>query len=897
MDTRAHEVMQDAPAQPSTREESHYQTEPAAQSAQPAASHDKIPQPPALQNRAPQRQVSQTHSASPDATPSAATPGTPGSDAPPATATPAGAALSRPILIAVPFYKNEHLVEPLIASLIACAAELRALNARAVFYNDSPGHAPLAAELARMLPLARAQFSCRVEANGENLGFVRTMNRAVGEAVAGRMDLLLLNSDTIVEPGALREMAAALAIDHMIGFVNPRSNNATITTLPIPPRAGQGASGQGGPGQGASGQGASGQRGAGQNALGQSGVKPGAWNQRVAEQGAWRQAARALAGRLPPISYIPTAVGFCLLVRWNILAEFGGFDEIYGQGYNEENDLVMRAGRCGYRAVMANHAFVWHEGEESFATSSVDRSVWEPTNRAILDARYPEYGGYTAAYYHSPEATAELLLAQLVPDAEGCLDIGLDFSSFRAAYNGTFQAGRQLLQAAAVWGPQYRLHVICSREVYDFHGYAQFGVPHSDTHSGRRFAAIFRVGQPYDWNVIQRLAVMAPVIGIWMLDTISLDCPQLTSARLFNIWQFAMDHADVIAAQSEQTRAQLAARLHLPAHAIVVVAPHSRDLADYRLPVAPPAQAQIQAQAHAQIQAAAEPGSSAGTILVIGNHFHHKYLSQTANALAAGLPSSRIVAMGLGRAPNGRATPDPAQPPPLAHAPNLAPLPVGDLSDAQIGACYAACDWVVFPSHAEGFGFPVLNALAASRPVFLRRLPVFVELWEALGRTANIHFYDSTPDLVAALASPPAWVAEPALADAPDPLRDGSPDVAPSPSPPGPAPHGSEPRLAQSNGPEPGAREIRNAMQAAMEAADHGRVVRRIRAMQLASDLSDSGRPTRHSTQVAEVAHFVAHGVERVARRALSVRPIYHGARLMFRTARLGWRAVRRPRG
>ena len=704
----------------------------------------------------------------------------------------------RPLLIAVPFYKNEHLVQPLIGALIACAQELRALGARAVFYIDSPGHAALAAELDRLAPQAAAHFPCRIETNAENLGFVRTMNRAVAEAVACRMDLLLLNSDTVIEPGALSAMAAALQIDHMIGFVNPRSNNATITTLPVPPRS---------------------------------------------DHASWRQAARALAAHLPPVSYIPTAVGFCLLVRWSILAEFGGFDEIYGQGYNEENDLVMRAGRCGYRAVMANRAFVWHEGEESFATAAIDRSVWEPVNRAILDARYPEYGAYTASYYHSPEAAAETLLAQLVPDESGCVDVALDFSSFRAAHNGTYQAGRQLLQAAEVWGPGIRLHVICSREVYDFHNYAALGVPHSDTHSARRFAAIFRVGQPYDWNVIQRLCVSAPVIGLYMLDTISIDCPQLTSARLFNIWQFALDHADVIAAQSQQTRAQLSARFHLPDRAIIIVAPHSRDLADYRLAAGPPGAQQDQA----------------GTLLVIGNHFHHKYVSQTANALAAGLPSRQVVALGLGR--SGGAVADPGLPPALAGLPNLTAIPAGDLPEAEIGAQYAACDAVVFPSHAEGFGFPVLNALAARRPVFLRRLPVFIELWEALGRSANIHFYDATPDLLGALAQPPAWIDEPAL--------------------------------RQAAGAELGARQICQAIQAAMAVADHGRILARIRAMQLASDLSDSGGKAAHATQVAEVAQFVAQGVERVARRALSVAPIYHGARLMFRAARSGWRAVR----
>jgi GT2 family glycosyltransferase/glycosyltransferase involved in cell wall biosynthesis len=710
---------------------------------------------------------------------------------------------ARPLLIAIPFYKNEHLVQPVIGSLIACAAELQVIGAEAVFYVDSPGHAPLDAALDQILPEAAMALPCRIERNAHNLGFVRTMNKAVAEATERGMDLLLLNSDTVIEPGALAEMVSVLAIDHMIGFVNPRSNNATITTLPVraPPHCGR---------------------------------------------ARLLQAAAALQARLPRISYIPTAVGFCLLVRWNILAEFGGFDEIYGQGYNEENDLVMRASRCGYRAVMANRAFVWHEGEESFAIAEVDRSVWEPANRAILDARYPEYGGYTAAYYHAPETTAETLLAALTPDEHGRLDLAFDFSSFRAAHNGTFQAGLQLLRASRVWAERYRVHVICTREVYAFHDYEALGVPRCDPHEGRRFAAIFRVGQPYDWNVIQRLAVTAPVIGLYMLDTISIDCPQLTSARLYNIWQFALDHADLIATQSRQTEAQFAARFAIPPHAVQVVALHSLDVQDYALPGTDSGQ---------------QAGPGAG-ILVIGNHFHHKYLSHTANALAAAFPAREIVAMGLGRA-NGR-TPDPMAPPPLAALPNLTPLPVGDLSDAEIGACYAACALVVFPSHAEGFGFPVLNALAARRPVFLRRLPVFQELWDSLGRTPNIHFYDATRDLLRALANPPAWVDAPCDAGA---CKDGA---------------------------ERCARQIRDGLDAAIARADYGRVVRRIRAMQLASDLSDTGRPPIvHGTQAAEVAQFLALRVERVARRALALGPLYQASRLMFRTARYGWRAVR----
>ena len=698
------------------------------------------------------------------------------------------------ILIAIPFYKNEHLVELVVGSLINCASDLAAIGAQVVLYDDSPFYKPLRAALEAILPAAQAAFPCRLVLNPENLGFVRTMNLAVADAVAHRAHLLLLNSDTEVEPGALPEMARVLALDHMIGFVNPRSDNATIATLPL-------------------------------RAV-------------PADRPAALAAFRAMAAKLPPVSYIPTAVGFCMLINWRVLAEFGGFDTAYGKGYNEENDLVMRASRCGFRAVMANHAFVWHEGEESFSVATVDRSKLEPANRALLDARYPEYGGHTLNYYFSPENVAEQLLAATLPDARGKLDIAFDFSSFRCAHNGTFMAGWQLLEAATkVWDRTYKLHVLCGADVYEFHEYEKLGVPRADPHGGKRFAAVFRVGQTYDWNVLERLVVSGAVIGVYMLDTISIDCPQLASPFLYNMWQFTLDHVDLIATQSHQTQAQFAARFELPDDTRKVVSLHSLDIADYKLPVAETAQAK-----------------SRDRILVLGNHFHHKYVSRTANALAAAFPQRDIVALGL-EIPKTPEPPDSMAVVPLAIAPNLTGVAVGKLSDAEMGAQFASCDVVVFPSHAEGFGFPVLNALAAERPVLLRRLPVFEELSNELGQPPNIHFYDSTAELLTLLADMPRWAPW-------------------TPPPPG-------------NGSERSALEIKAALEAALEDVNYQRIVRRLRAVQLAAALNHTAQPSIPDTQAARAAHFAAERFEFVLRRVLANRIVYHMMRIMFRLQRM----------
>jgi GT2 family glycosyltransferase len=695
----------------------------------------------------------------------------------------------RPVLVAVPFFRNEHLAASVADSLLRCTDDLHAAGAEAVFYNDSPDYPKLRDALTCQAARIGTAFPLRISENTQNLGFLRTMNQAVAEAVARGMDLLMLNSDAELEPGALPEMIRVAGTDHMIGFVNPRSNNATIATLPLP----AGAEGR----------------------------------------DAQRAAYETFAARLPPVSFIPTAVGFCMLVRWRVLAEFGGFDEIYGKGYNEENDLVMRAGRCGFRAVLANHAFAWHEGEASFSSADISRNVWEPRNRALLDQRYPEYGPHTHAYYHTPEALAERLLALTLPGANGRLSLAFDFSSFRADHNGTFQAGYQLLREAhAAWGGRFDIYVICAQAAYDFHGYAGLGIPRLDPHGDETFSAIFRVGQPYDWNALERIATRAPVIGLYMLDTISVDCPQLATALLVHLWQFAFDHADLIVTQSRQTHAQFNQRFAPSRHLLQTVSPHSLDVADYRLP------------------GMAGSAPTPGQILVLGNHFHHKYLPQTANALAEAFPDRTIIAMG----PNHAGVKDQATaPPPLARRNNLHPLAVGALTDDNIGRQYAAAEIVVFPSHAEGFGFPALHALAAQRPLFLRRLPVFQEIWEALGRTPNMHFYDSTAELIDRLRTPPPW-----------------------------QPHD----FPSGQGAARSAAEIAQALDQALAGASYPRIVSRIRATQL---IADNGQPRKHAngeTDAAKAAAFLAQSIEKIARRVLGVKAVYAVTRAAFRVVK-----------
>lgn len=112
---------------------------------------------------------------------------------------------------------------------------------------------------------------------------------------------------------------------------------------------------------------------------------------------------------------------------------------------------------------------------------------------------------------------------------------------------------------------------------------------------------------------------------------------------------------------------------------------------------------------------------------------------ELAEALAARLPGHRIHYWLPGPAEEGYA-------PELRRVLGRAAVPVLRRGDVPIADAYAACDLVVYPSRWEGFGNPVVESVAARRPLAVARYPVLAEL-TGLG----LSFLDADhPDEVAA---------------------------------------------------------------------------------------------------------------------------------------------------
>ena len=105
---------------------------------------------------------------------------------------------------------------------------------------------------------------------------------------------------------------------------------------------------------------------------------------------------RLAAGLDPAVCDIPTAIGFCMLVRRACLEATGPFDEdTFGRGYGEENDFCRRAAGRGFRHVATGSTFVRHHGGRSFGAEKaarVDSAV------AAVERLHPGYRRLVAEF-------------------------------------------------------------------------------------------------------------------------------------------------------------------------------------------------------------------------------------------------------------------------------------------------------------------------------------------------------------------------------------------------------------------------------------------------------------------------------------------------------------------
>ncbi len=256
----------------------------------------------------------------------------------------------RKVAVVVPVYGRADLVRQCLSAVLDTMPE----GTKVIVVDDASPDPEIAA-LARR---HRGDRRIRVIRHPFNRGFPGAANSGIRAALAlaAPHDVVLLNSDTIVPPGWLEALGAVVHATPDVGSATPLSNDATILSYP--------------------------------NVAGGNPV-PGRDELR-------RMARWAAAANRGAAVEIPSAVGFCMYIRRECLAETGLFrDDLFAQGYGEENDFCIRARHLGWRHVAAPGVFVAHVGGQSFGTA---REQLIERNLSVLERTHPGYHRLIAAF-------------------------------------------------------------------------------------------------------------------------------------------------------------------------------------------------------------------------------------------------------------------------------------------------------------------------------------------------------------------------------------------------------------------------------------------------------------------------------------------------------------------
>jgi GT2 family glycosyltransferase len=474
----------------------------------------------------------------------------------------------------------------------------------------------------------------------DNLGFVENCNEAMRSVLPSGDDVLLLNSDTRVTPGFLEEMWQVLHLHEKHGVVTPRSNNATIFSVPV--------------------------------------------SERLAPDDAYELWC-SIRDLLPRYQVMPTAVGFCMLIKNVVLRQLGVFDPVYSPGYNEENDFVCRINRRGYSAISANHAFVFHDESSSFGAR---RAALDKRNREVLNARYPEYPRKIADYVRSGVDPVEHFAILWRAHRPTVL---YDLSHLPAKHSGTSDfALNLLLHLAPRLEPACDVWVGVSDAARTFFAQELTGYRFFDEkrQAAARFDLVFKPAHIFTWPELSRMVRLGGRLAFTQLDIIAARCEHLSDPRLRILFRTAAVLADRVVTISEFSRVDFATFYQVPVPIDVI------HLGTHEDPEV--------------------TESRSGYVLIVGNAFDHKGVHQ---AIAELRGVADIVALGGDQQPE----------------PGVRWLSSGSLSRSTISDLYERAGVVVYPSFYEGFGLPILDAVGRGIPVVALDMAVNRELRQLTG--------------------------------------------------------------------------------------------------------------------------------------------------------------------
>jgi len=208
----------------------------------------------------------------------------------------------------------------------------------------------------------------------------------------------------------------------------------------------------------------------------------------------------------------------------------------------------------------------------------------------------------------------------------------------------------------------------------------------------------------------------ARINAYMMLDAIAWDVLYVAPPRLDGTWQFLSSASDGLLFISDFSRQRFCTRFPKAAARACDVCHLSFDPRDYTRPELIDA-------------------PRGDYILVVGNHLDHKDVSATVGALSSAFPFGRIQSLG----------------PSPVRSPRITTHASGNLAEIDVHKLYASAKLVVFPSFYEGFGFPIVTALAYGRTLLARESSLLHEVASQCPPGGRLIAYRQRDDVVDAI--------------------------------------------------------------------------------------------------------------------------------------------------
>ncbi|MCB4792831.1 MAG: glycosyltransferase family 2 protein [Elusimicrobia bacterium] len=167
----------------------------------------------------------------------------------------------------------------------------------------------------------------KVIINKTNIGFARGNNQGI--QIAKSAYILLLNNDVILTDNWLERLLMCAQSDPCIGVVGPCTNNAV-----------------------------------GQQVVAYDGsannleIQKYAHLESMKNAGAWFSVHRI--------------IGFCMLIKKEVIEKVGMLDERFGPGGYEDYDFCLRVKQARYKIMVANDVFIYHIGGQGYSNNNLD---------------------------------------------------------------------------------------------------------------------------------------------------------------------------------------------------------------------------------------------------------------------------------------------------------------------------------------------------------------------------------------------------------------------------------------------------------------------------------------------------------------------------------------------